>query len=286
MPVCECGLSFSPKICYCADTMFFSILTKHFSCTMAITWRLRHDSKTSMSFFWFLHSFTDRLVLTVDLSNLHIPFFFLSSWVLFNFSPVVGSGTPSKASGVGSCLTLRKELSEEDMCWQSKRLYWKGPPGREHLGELLCLVSPSLGFMVMGLVSGLSLANQSDSSFLVGILIAQPRRMPARRVWGHGQKHGVSLWPFPDSSGCWWLISSVFLTRTFYHKITHTNGCYGAWPGWAVSVSVLLLRLPWETSYRRYFLGIGAEVSFFCNFFLLCMGVVLPSRAEVSLYLI
>ena len=32
-----------------------------------------------------------------------------------------------------------------------------------------------------------------------------------------------------------------------------------------------------------FFLGIGAEVSFFCDFFLLCMGVGLPSRAEVSL---
>ena len=151
----------------------FSILTKHLSCITAITCRLRRDSKTSMSFFWFLHSFTDRSVLTVDPSNLRIPFFFLSlsSWVLFNFSPVVGSGSPSRASGVGSCLTLRQELSEEDMCWQSKRLYWKGRPGGEHLGELLCLVSPSLGFMVMGLVSGLSLANQSDSSFLVAYLL-------------------------------------------------------------------------------------------------------------------
>ena len=33
----------------------------------------------------------------------------------------------------------------------------------------------------------------------------------------------------------------------------------------------------------KYFLGIGAEVSFFCNFFLLCIGIGLPSRAEVSL---
>ena len=31
--------------------------------------------------------------------------------------------------------------------------------------------------------------------------------------------------------------------------------------------------------------GNWGEVSFFCNFFLLCMGLGLPSRAEVSLYL-
>ena len=33
----------------------------------------------------------------------------------------------------------------------------------------------------------------------------------------------------------------MFLTRTSYHKTTHANGYYGAWPGWAVSVSVLSL---------------------------------------------
>ena len=43
---------------------------------------------------------------------------------------------------------------------------------------------------------------------------------------------------FPDSSGWWRLISSVFLTRTSWRKTTHANGYYGAWPGWAVSISV------------------------------------------------
>ena len=56
---------------------------------------------------------------------------------------------------------------------------------------------------------------------------------------------------------------------------------YGAWPGWVVSISVLPLTTPpRETSYSRYFLGIGAEVSFFCNFFLLCMGVGLPAEQK------
>ena len=54
--------------------------------------------------------------------------------------------------------------------------------------------------------------------------------------------------------------------------------------GWTGSM-FFLTTPPWETSYSRCFLGIGAEVSFFCNFFLLCLGVGLPSRAEVSLYL-
>ena len=31
------------------------------------------------------------------------------------------------------------------------------------------------------------------------------------------------------------------LTRTSCRKTTHDNGCYGTWPGWAVSISVLPL---------------------------------------------
>jgi len=120
-----------------------------------------------------------------------------------------------------------------------------------------------------------------------GARLVQPRWMSERRILGGGWTCGVSFWPLLNSSGWWWLISSVFLSRTSCPKTTHANGCYGAWPGWMVSISVLPLTTPpWETSYSRCFLGIRAKVSFFCNFFLLCMGVGLPSRAEVSLYLI
>ena len=63
------------------------------------------------------------------------------------------------------------------------------------------------GFMVMGLVSGLSLANHSDSKVLPGgVRIAQPRWMLARGILGSGQTCGVSFRPFPNSSGWWWLI--------------------------------------------------------------------------------
>ena len=47
-----------------------------------------------------------------------------------------------------------------------------------------------------------------------------------------------------NSSSWWWLISSMFLTRTSCCKTTHAHGYYGAWPGWAVSVSVLPLTNP------------------------------------------
>ena len=60
-----------------------------------------------------------------------------------------------------------------------------------------------LGFMVMGLVSQWSLANHSNSVFLGGARMAQPRWMLARGILGSGQTRGVSFRPFPNSSG-WW----------------------------------------------------------------------------------
>ena len=98
-------------------------------------------------------------------------------------------------------------------------------------------------FMVMGLVSRWSLANHSNSVFPGGARMAQPRRMLARGILGRGRTHGVSFRPFPNSSGWWWVISSVFLIRVSCHKTTHANGYYGAWAGWAVSISVLPLTL-------------------------------------------
>ena len=62
-----------------------------------------------------------------------------------------------------------------------------------------------------------------------------------RGILGSGRTRGVSFWPFPNSSCWWWLISSVFLIRISCHKTTHADGYYGAWPGWAVSISVLPL---------------------------------------------
>ena len=44
--------------------------------------------------------------------------------------------------------------------------------------------SQSPGFMLKGLVSGWSLANHSNSVFLGGALIAQPRRMLVRGILG------------------------------------------------------------------------------------------------------
>ena len=153
-------------------------------------------------------------------------------------------------------------------------------------GGLLCHVALSLRFHGDGVSFRVVFSQSSWLRVLpAGACITQPRWMP-ERIQGGGQTCGVSFWPFLNSSAWWWLISSVFLTRTSRHKITHANGGSGAWPGWTGSVSVLPLTTPpWETAYSRYFLGTGVEVSFFCNFFLLCMSIDLPSRAEVSLNL-
>ena len=62
-----------------------------------------------------------------------------------------------------------------------------------------------------------------------------------RAILGSGRTRDVSFRPFPNPSGWWWLISSVFLIRISCHKTTHANGYYGAWPVWVVSISVLPL---------------------------------------------
>ena len=50
------------------------------------------------------------------------------------------------------------------------------------------------GFMVKGLVSGLSLANHSELRVLPGgARLVQPRWMPARRILGGGWTFGVSF---------------------------------------------------------------------------------------------
>ena len=112
----------------------------------------------------------------------------------------------------------------------------------------------SLWFHGDGIV--LSLANHSDSEVLPGGgRLVQPRWMLAMEILGIGRTRSVSFRPFPNSSGWWWLISSVFLIRISCHKTTHANSYYGAWPGWAVSVSVLPLTLGQFTAETGTVLG-------------------------------
>ena len=151
-------------------------------------------------------------------------------------------GGLSMAPRVGSRLTLGKELSEETLADKARDFTGKGHPSREQGTQENCSATwlAVSRFMLMGLVSRLSLTNHSES-FLVVYNIVQTRWMSAGRILGGGWTCGVSFWPFPNSSGWWWLISSVFLTRTSCRKTTHASGYCDAWPGWAVSVSVLPL---------------------------------------------
>ena len=134
------------------------------------------------------------------------------------------------------------------MCWQSKRFYWEGHPGGEQESkgtQESCSAAwlAVLGFMVMGLFSGLSLANISDSeSFLVvHTLFCQVdiREKDSGRwsdMWCH-------LLTFPELLLVAEAYSSVFLTGTSCRKTTYANGYYAAWPGWTVSISVLPLTI-------------------------------------------
>ena len=59
---------------------------------------------------------------------------------------------------LGSCLTIRNELSEETHVLINKRFYWERAPGWRaggygNPGELLCRMALSLGFYGDGLVS-------------------------------------------------------------------------------------------------------------------------------------
>ena len=157
-----------------------------------------------------------------------------------------------------------------DTCWQSERLHWKGAPRWRTTGNQNCSVTWLAGssFMVMGLVSRLSLANHSNSG---SFLVVQALFRQDGFQWGGfgegGRTFGLasppSFWPFPKSS-CWWQrVSSEFLTRLSCCKIIRGSGYYLSWPEWTVSVSISPNNFCWETSYSRFFLGIGAEVSFF-----------------------
>ena len=98
-----------------------------------------------------------------------------------------------------------------------------------------------VGFMVMRLVSGCLWPIILTQGPSCGADNAQARQIPSRTVGG-GRRCGISFGPFPNSSGWAWLVSSVFLTGTSYHKITHANRECGAWPGgqfWAVC-------FPWQ----------------------------------------
>ena len=162
---------------------------------------------------------------------------------------------PFQGPKLDSCLTLRNELSEETHVLTKQETVlgmgtWvESSRVREPRRTALPHGLQSYGD---GIIFQDVLANHSDSRVLFGgARLVWPRWMPERRILGGDWTSGVSFWPSMNSSGWWRLISSLFLTRTSCHKTAHADGYYGAWPGWAVSISVLpLTPLP-----ERYFLS-------------------------------
>ena len=158
---------------------------------------------------------------------------------------VVGRGQLLHGPKSGLLSNTWKRIMQGDTGWQSKRLWWKRVPGWRaawwgNSGEPLWCVACRLGFYV----DGISFWVVFGQLFWLRVLpggthITQPRWMLVRGILGGRRTHGVSFWPLPNSFSWWWLISSIFLTRTSCHKTTHANFYYGAWPGWVVSVSVL-----------------------------------------------
>ena len=93
------------------------------------------------------------------------------------------------------------------------------------------------GFYGDGISFWLSLVNHSDSgSFVVTQALLNQDGFQWGGFWEVGRTCGISFLPFPNSSGWWWLVSFMFLTRTFCCKITNADGYYGIWPEWIISV--------------------------------------------------
>ena len=95
--------------------------------------------------------------------------------------------------------------------------------------------------MVMGLVSGLSLANHLTQSPAWWCMPCSAKMDAREKDSGRWSDMWSLLLTFPE----------LFLTRTSCRKTAHGNGYYGARPGWAVSVRVLPLTNPPNVLYAH-----------------------------------
>lgn len=118
-------------------------------------------------------------------------------------------GDPFQGLRLGSCLTFRKELSKEThLLTKQETLLGKGTQA-----ESSRVREPRRTALPRGLQSrvygdGISCRVVFSQSFWLRVLpggahLVQPRWMPVRILGG-----GISFWPFLNSSGLWWLISS------------------------------------------------------------------------------
>ena len=144
------------------------------------------------------------------------------------------AGRPFPGPKLGSCLTLGNELSKETHVLTKQDILL----GKSTWADSSRVREPRRTTLPFGSQSWVLwwwdwVFSQSPWLRVLpgGAHLFQPRWMPVRRILGSGQTCGVSFWPFLNSSGWWWLISSMFVTGTSFHKTTHPNGYYGAGQG-------------------------------------------------------
>ena len=139
-------------------------------------------------------------------------------------------GGPLPGPETGLLSNTQKWIVRGDICADKARDFTgKGHPGGEQEGKGTQENSSAMWFCLRFYGDGVSFRVVFSWSFWLRVLpggahLVQPRWMPARRILGGGRTCGVSFWPFLNSSGWCWLISSVFLTRTSCRKTTHANG--------------------------------------------------------------
>lgn len=100
-------------------------------------------------------------------------------------------------------------------------------------GEPLCPVAHSLRLMVMGSVSGLSLADHSDSGSFLGASITRPRWTPARRILGGGRMYGLVAF-----SKFFWLVRACWFQVPSQALLLSDHSC--RWLPWCLARVVVL----------------------------------------------
>ena len=153
------------------------------------------------------------------------------------FVAVAERGTPSRAWELALIQCLDMNRLRRHTCWQSKRAYWTGHLGREQEGEgteedCSAMWLKVLAFMVIGLISELSLNSHSDSGSFLVALHCSAKMDATEKVVGHV----MFLLDLSQTLlvGGYLLILCSLPGPPFINSchgppcITHANGYYGA----------------------------------------------------------
>ena len=135
------------------------------------------------------------------------------------------NGDPFQGLRVDSCLTWGDELSKETHSWKSNGLHWAGAQGRRAAGKRTQKTRSATGSKAWAFWWW-----DSFPRFLWPVILTLGpswwrRRCSAKsRILRGGGTCGISIWLFLNFSSCWWLVSSVLLTKISRRKMTHTDG--------------------------------------------------------------